>query len=116
MASSDELKNPRYVDDTRNKPQSISELLDYRATQQPDERAYVSLSDRGDEEQTLTFAELHKRVAAFAAKISERTQCGERALLLFPPGLEFIVAFLGCLAAGVIAVPVMVPRRSSSRD
>ncbi|MEO1693572.1 MAG: AMP-binding protein, partial [Cyanobacteria bacterium J06631_6] len=36
---------------------------------------------------------------------------GERALLLYPPGLEFIAAFLGCLYAGVIAVPVYPPRK-----
>jgi acyl-CoA synthetase (AMP-forming)/AMP-acid ligase II len=36
--------------------------------------------------------------------------------LLFPPGLDFIVAFFGCLLAGVIAVPMMIPRRNSSRD
>ena len=41
---------------------------------------------------------------------------GERALLVFPPGLEFIVAFFGCLIAGVIAVPMMMPRRQSARD
>ena len=41
---------------------------------------------------------------------------GDRALFLFPPGLDFIVAFFGCLAAGVIAVPLMVPRRTEARD
>jgi acyl-CoA synthetase (AMP-forming)/AMP-acid ligase II len=37
-------------------------------------------------------------------------------LLLFPPGLDFIVAFFGCLIAGVVAVPLMVPRRAAARD
>ena len=37
-------------------------------------------------------------------------------MLVFPPGLDFIVAFFGCLAAGVIAVPLMVPRRTATRD
>ena len=37
---------------------------------------------------------------------------GERALLLYPPGLEFIVAWFGCLYAGVVAVPAYPPRRN----
>src|SRR6185312_15293602 len=41
---------------------------------------------------------------------------GDRALLVFPPGLEFMVAFFGCLMADVIAVPMMMPRRNSARD
>ena len=41
---------------------------------------------------------------------------GDRATLLFPPGLDFVVAFFGCLVAGVIAVPLMVPRRTAARD
>ena len=51
-----------------------------------------------------------------APTFAERGQRGDRAVLLFPPGLDFIVAFFGCLLAGVIAVPIMVPRRASSRD
>ncbi|GAF97548.1 unnamed protein product, partial [marine sediment metagenome] len=39
---------------------------------------------------------------------------GERALLLYPPGLEFIAGFFGCLYADVVAVPVYPPRRNRS--
>ena len=46
----------------------------------------------------------------------DRGQRGERALLMFPPGLDFIVAFFGCLIAGMIAVPMMPPRRLGTRD
>ncbi|MEP6840937.1 MAG: hypothetical protein ABJA75_23005, partial [Bradyrhizobium sp.] len=45
-----------------------------------------------------------------------KTQPDDRALLVFPPGLEFLVAFIGCLIAGVIAVPMMLPRRKNARD
>ena len=41
---------------------------------------------------------------------------GERALLLYPAGLEFIAAFFGCLYAGVVAVPVYPPRRNRSMN
>ena len=43
-----------------------------------------------------------------------RQLAGQRALLLYPAGLEFIAAFFGCLYAGVIAVPVYPPRRNRS--
>ena len=95
---------------------SMVELLRARAAEQPDERAYVFLSDRGGEEASLTFSELERRASALAAQLVDRGQRGERALLMFPPGLDFIVAFFGCLIAGTIAVPMMPPRRVGARD
>jgi len=95
---------------------SMVELLRARAAEQPDERAYVFLSDRGGEEASLTFSELERRAGALAAQLVGRGQRGARALLIFPPGLDFIVAFFGCLIAGTIAVPMMPPRRFGARD
>jgi acyl-CoA synthetase (AMP-forming)/AMP-acid ligase II len=95
---------------------SMVDLLRRRAAEQADQRAYVFLSERGAEEATLSFADLERRASAVAAQLSGRSQKGDRALLMFPPGLDFIVAFFGCLMAGVIAVPVMPPRRTSTRD
>jgi acyl-CoA synthetase (AMP-forming)/AMP-acid ligase II len=95
---------------------SLVELLAHRAQSQPDERAYIFLSDRGAEEAVLSFRELHDAASAFAARLGGVARPGERALLVFPPGLEFIVAFFGCLIAGVIAVPMMMPRRQGARD
>ena len=91
-------------------------LLAERAKTQPDERAYVFLSDRGAEEAALTFGQLHDAAQALAARLATLSRPGDRAILVFPPGLEFMVAFFGCLIAGVIAVPMMVPRRNSARD
>ena len=91
-------------------------LLAERAKTQPDERAYVFLSDRGAEEAVLTFGQLHDAAQALAARLATLSRPGDRAILVFPPGLEFMVAFFGCLIAGVIAVPMMVPRRNSARD
>jgi acyl-CoA synthetase (AMP-forming)/AMP-acid ligase II len=91
-------------------------LLAERAKTQPDGRAYVFLSDRGAEEAALTFGQLHRAAQALAARLATRSRPGDRAILVFPPGLEFMVAFFGCLIAGVIAVPMMVPRRNSARD
>jgi acyl-CoA synthetase (AMP-forming)/AMP-acid ligase II len=91
-------------------------LLAERAKTQTDERAYVFLSDRGAEEAALTFGQLHDAAQALAARLATLSRPGDRAILVFPPGLEFMVAFFGCLIAGVIAVPMMVPRRNSARD
>lgn len=95
---------------------SLVELLARRAESQPDERAYIFLSDRGTEEAVISFRQLHDAATALAARLSGLASPGERALLVFPPGLEFIVAFFGCLIARVIAVPMMMPRRQSARD
>src|SRR5215468_6869382 len=94
---------------------SLVDLLRYRATKQPNDRAYIFLSDQGQEESALTFAELDQRASDIAARLAH-SQIGDRALLLFGPGLDFIIAYFGCLLAGVIAVPLMLPRRNSSLD
>jgi acyl-CoA synthetase (AMP-forming)/AMP-acid ligase II len=95
---------------------SLVTLLAHRAESQPDDRAYIFLSDRGTEETVLTFRQLHVAAQALAARLTKIAKPGDRAILVFPPGLEFLVAFFGCLIAGVIAVPMMVPRRQSTRD
>lgn len=95
---------------------SLVALLERRAQTQPDDRAYLFLSDRGEEEAVLSFRRLHEAALATAGQLSERVRAGDRALLVFPPGVEFMVAFFGCLIAGVIAVPMMPPRRQSTRD
>ena len=95
---------------------SLADLLHYRAARQPNDRAYVVLSDRGAEIADITFAELDRRGAVLAARIAARAAPGERALLLCPTGIEFIVGLFGCMMAGVIAVPMMLPRRQSARD
>lgn len=95
---------------------SLVDLLAKRAASQPDARAYIFLSDRGAEEAVISFRQLHDAANACAARLSEIARPGERALLVFPPGLEFIVAFFGCLIARIIAVPMMMPRRQGARD
>jgi acyl-CoA synthetase (AMP-forming)/AMP-acid ligase II len=95
---------------------SLVALLAGRADSQPDERAYLFLGDRGAEEAVLTFRELRDAAQALAAQLTTIARPGDRALLVFPPGLEFMVAFFGCQIARVIAVPLMMPRRQSARD
>ncbi|MGY0572254.1 fatty acyl-AMP ligase [Bradyrhizobium sp. RDM12] len=95
---------------------SLVALLARRAAEQADDRAYVFVSDRGVEEAALTFRQLHDAARALATRLSAAARPGDRVILVFPPGIEFVVAFFGCLIAGVIAVPMMMPRRNSARD
>jgi acyl-CoA synthetase (AMP-forming)/AMP-acid ligase II len=95
---------------------SLVDLLRYRAAEQRDDPAYILLSDRGSEDARISFGELERRARSLAAQLAERAAPGERALLLFPNGIDFMAAFFGCLVAGIIAVPMMLPRRQSARD
>ena len=96
---------------------TLVELLRYRAIYQPDVTAYTFLADGETQEISLTYQELDRKVRAIAASIQSVCPPGERALLIYPPSLDYIVAFFGCLYAGVIAVPAYPPRpnRSATR-
>jgi acyl-CoA synthetase (AMP-forming)/AMP-acid ligase II len=89
---------------------SVVEVLRLRARQSPAARAYTFLPDGEAEGGSLTWAELDWRARAIAAAFQARGLQGERALLLFPPGLDFVAAFFGCLYAGTVAVPAYPPR------
>src|SRR3954462_8446121 len=89
--------------------QSMVELLASQAADQPEATAYMFLDDR-DGEQPITFGELDRRARLIAARLQLELKPGDRALLVYPAGLEFIAAFFGCLYAGVVAVPATYPK------
>jgi acyl-CoA synthetase (AMP-forming)/AMP-acid ligase II len=89
---------------------TLVDALGKRARHQPDKKAYTFLKDGEIETDTLNYQELERLARAIAAKLQSFNAIGQRALLLYHPGLEFIAAFFGCLYAGVIAVPVYPPR------
>ena len=97
---------------------SISTFLDVlrESTQRCYERsAFTFLRYAGKKVQSavsVSYSDLDLAAKAIAAKLQSLDLVGERALLLYPPGLEFVSAFLGCLYAGVIAVPAYPPRRN----
>src|SRR3972149_6232077 len=88
---------------------TLIELLRRRALQQPEHRAYTYLVDGEIEAAHLTSAALDRQARAIGALIQSCSASGERALLLYPTGLEFIAAFFGFLYAGDIAVPLPPP-------
>lgn len=77
----------------------------------PDRLAY-GVTDLEAEETKLTFAEFRQRVEAVATRLLELKLKGERALLLYPPGMDFLIGYYACLTAGVVAVPAYPPRRN----
>src|SRR5579859_4261063 len=89
---------------------NLVELLQERVRDCPDRVAYVFLAGEDLRQSSLTYRELDSRARSIAALLQGLEAQGERALLLYPPGLEFIAAFFGCLYAGVIAVPAYPPR------
>ncbi|PYP88087.1 MAG: hypothetical protein DMF61_08285 [Blastocatellia bacterium AA13] len=91
---------------------SIIELVQQRAIQHPHRSAYVFLADGESETARLTYAELNQAAQTIGARLQACAGQGERVLLLFPSGLEFVKAFLGSLYAGLIAVPAYPPRKN----
>jgi alkylation response protein AidB-like acyl-CoA dehydrogenase/acyl-CoA synthetase (AMP-forming)/AMP-acid ligase II/acyl carrier protein len=102
-------------------PATLVDLLVERAAEEPARGGYTfstssaaSTSAAPDDgagpvEESLDFARLDARARGLAVRLAERAEPGDRALLLFPPGLEFPVALFACLHAGVLAVPVPPP-------
>ncbi|XXY48792.1 amino acid adenylation domain-containing protein [Sorangium sp. So ce269] len=91
---------------------TLVDVLKQRAARQPDRTAYIFLSDKGRREERLTYAELDREARKTAAFLLGLGAPGDRVVLLYPPGLEYIVSFMGCLYAGMIAVPLYPPRRN----
>lgn len=88
---------------------TLIEVLRWRAIQQPDLRPYTYLLDGEAEGDHLTAEALDRMARSIGALLQSYQAAGERALLLYPAGLEFIAAFFGCLYAGVIGVPMPPP-------
>ena len=95
---------------------TLAAALEHRAAYQPQQVAFRFLATGEDETAALRFGELHARALSVAAHLRAHAAPGERALLAYAPGIDFVVAFFACLQAGVIAVPVQAPRRTQSFD
>ena len=91
---------------------NIVEILQQRVRSQPNDTAYIFLEDGENKELRLTYEELETKAKAIAFELQQRVSSGSRVLLVYPynAGLEFIIAFFGCLYAGVVAVPCHPPQ------
>lgn len=94
---------------------TLAEVLSHRAARDGDRLAFMFLPEGEGTGISISYRELDARACAIAGMLAQYG-AGARVLLLYPPGIEFIVAFFGCLYAGVVAVPVYPPRRNRSLD
>lgn len=98
---------PRAVVET-----SLPALLRERASLQPDDTAFTFIDyeqDWAGVAESLTWFQLYRRTRNVARELGQSASPGDRAVILAPQGLDYIVAFLGALQAGLIAVPLSVP-------
>ncbi|HOX78324.1 MAG TPA: AMP-binding protein [Bacteroidales bacterium] len=95
---------------------SLLDVLNYRVSNTPDEIAFIYLKDGESDEERITYRELGSSASGLARRMMEMNVAGKRALLLFPPGLEFIKSLMACFYASVIAFPAYPPRKNRSLD
>jgi acyl-CoA synthetase (AMP-forming)/AMP-acid ligase II len=88
---------------------SLAQILHRRAQRHPERRALTFIARGTEERKAYSFAGLDQRARTIAALLKEHGLEGERALLLYPQGTEFVEAFLGCLYSGTVAVPAYPP-------
>ena len=92
---------------------SIPGLLESRAQQQPDDVAYTFIDydvDPAGYAESVTWSELHDRARVVAEKLSACGVPGDRAVVLAPQSMEYIVALFGAIQAGFVAVPLPMPQ------
>ncbi|KAI6074812.1 Disco-interacting protein 2 C [Aix galericulata] len=89
----------------------LSEVLQWRAQTTPDHVLYTLLNCRGTIANSLTCVQLHKRAEKIAVMLMERghLQDGDHVALVYPPGIDLIAAFYGCLYAGCVPITVRPP-------
>ncbi|MDB4676712.1 aminotransferase class I/II-fold pyridoxal phosphate-dependent enzyme [bacterium] len=92
---------------------NFTDVLQHWANLRPDQPAFI-FTDLESVEEQVTNAELWREVRALAGALQDqcRIRAGDRVLLLYPPGIEFVIGFFACHAAGAIAVPAYPPRRN----
>src|SRR5947209_13594998 len=95
---------------------TLADCLRLHAERQPQKIAYRFLKDGEAEERTLTYHELDWAARGVAALLEKYSAIGDRILLLYPLGLDFIVALCACFYSGRVAVPAYPPRPNRGTD
>jgi len=90
------------------KANTFNDVLLEHSIKNAEATAYVFLDDRGEETGQISYADLFQKAASFAARL-EGYEAQARIVIILPTSLEFPIAFLGCMLAGKIAVPLAVP-------
>jgi len=90
-------------------PSTLAQALQRRAVLAPDQVALRFLAEEQEQSVVLSYRDLDLRARTIAAALQANAEFGDRAVLLFPSGPDYVAAFFGCLYAGVIAVPAYPP-------
>ena len=90
-------------------PRTLVQSLQRRAAQTPDQVALRFLAESAEHSVVLSYRDLDQRARSIAAALQANAELGDRAVLLFPSGPDYVAAFFACLYAGVIAVPAYPP-------
>lgn len=72
--------------------------------------AYTFLNESGQPQNEMSYSQLDYYASIVARQLIDNAEQGDRVLLIFKPGLEFIVSYIGCLYAGMIAIPIHPPK------
>lgn len=105
------------MDNFRNCPpnRNIIASLQLFAQTQAQKPALIFLKDGEREAESLSYAALDQAARCIAQRLQALGQSGKPVLLLFPSGCAYVTAFLGCLYAGAVAVPLFRRRAGNTR-
>ena len=88
---------------------TLLDLVEQHVACRPDKTAFAFLGDGTNETERLSYAALRSKALGIAAQLRDLGICGAPALLVYPPGLDFVAALIACLYAGAPAVPAPYP-------
>ncbi len=95
-------------------PQTIIEYLHYHVVAKPNDVAFKHLPTDDNSLSGLTYKEFWFEALSVARFLKNKTQVGDKVLLVYPSSLDYVVAFYGCLLARVVAVPVSLSHENSA--
>ncbi len=90
----------------------LVDRLQYWANTRPNSIAFHFTDGETNDDLSLTYAQLDHAARAVAVELLKDLKPGDRAILMYPPGLDFVIGYFGCLYAGCVAVPAFPPRRN----
>ena len=92
-------------------PSTVLASFEQLCARHPGLPLYTWVDDHGRDQVTLTFAQMREAAAAVAAHLTSQCglKAGDRVLLVYPPSLDFVVTFVGCLMAGIVPAPIYPP-------
>ena len=98
-----------HIERSLSRSSTLVAVMRRRAEEQPEHEAFTFLPDGDKQGPSMNYGDVDRQARAIASLLQRYGLEGERALLLYPPGLDFVPAFYGALYAGLIAVTAPMP-------